>query len=1231
MDAANNALNGNDPSTLTADEILQILAGPAPTSTVYEGPYTNNDTRAVASNVTNVPADLVVSNIVVPPTSFSGETTNVTWTVTNNGGDVYAGTQRWLDYIYVSPDPTFIRGRATLAAVVPHSNAAGLLHGQSYTATTGITLPEGISGQRYVYVFTATPNPADPGNNPQISSFPSWPEYFASTVWETNLTNNGNSTSFNVVYREADLQISNLTVSSPINSGQNVMVTYTVTNNGNRATRVPVWFDGIYLSQDQTLDVYDQLIGQSKHVGVLNPGDSYTVTATATLPDNISGPFNVIVYTDSPYGVAPLYTTYFPYPATVGNPHIALTGDPQGMVHEFANEDNNIAVAPMTVNPVPLPDLQVTSVTAPQQILVGQGFTVNYTVTNTGPGDVPAAQGTWVDSIYLSADKYLDVNSDIHLGDFQHLGGLVSGDSYSVTKSFSLPRGITGAYYIFVLTDIPTPLPQGVVIESNEANNATATVVPMLIELPPPSDLQVDSVTVPPTAVAGGSVTITYTVSNHGNAPAVGHWSDAAFLSASGILDSTALLIGDNNLGSAAGDMTLNPGESYTGTITATLPIELPASYRVILRTNVFDDIYEGTFYNNDTTISPDAINVTVNPLVLDVPTASTLSTGQSQLFAITVAAGKTLQLSLTSDTGGGENEIYVKYQGLPSSLNYDATFSGYLLANQTATIPTTQGGTYYVLIRGDADGTNSPVHLLASYLPFEVNNVTPDAGGDSAYVTATITGAGFQQGALVKLVRPGIAEYEPVNYSVVNGTKIIATFNFTNAVHGLYDVEVINPDGTTAILPYRYQIQTAKPIDLTVGMGGPTHLDIGATGVYGVTVKSLTNVDTPYVHLVYGVPNVHNPAPGLIPGPALLFNSDMNGTPSVPGVSFTNLNSVVNINGDFRSIGFSMDFQAETAGNETFTVQTYPGLADVLAKDPNFLSELTDDEKAQLAYKFYIEAAATPMTSAEFITYQTNVALTLRTNILADATAPRALINAASDATTWTNAYLAALTDEGVLRPQDEPPGIRTTAEFDGLMGEISAGILDESAASSIATGDSDGLTTFFNDVRTWYGSTDGAYGGGALANESLYNLNLSHPTHEETFTIQVGESQDGAAGNVGADNLGNVFGLTGTRSNNVTVVGPTGTGASNFVPANTPLPYTIKFSNPSSTELVSSLQVVEQLSNDFDPAHVPARRYHARQHHASCSRESRGVRREVRFLRQLRLCARSFRRRRC
>ena len=49
---------------------------------------------------------------------------------------------------------------------------------------------------------------------------------------------------------------------------------------------------------------------------------------------------------------------------------------------------------------------------------------------------------------------------------------------------------------------------------------------------------------------------------------------------------------------------------------------------------------------------------------------------------------------------------------------------------------------------------------------------------------------------AIVKLVRPGFAEFEPARYAVVDSTRIVAIFDLRDAPHGLYDVKVINPDG---------------------------------------------------------------------------------------------------------------------------------------------------------------------------------------------------------------------------------------------------------------------------------------------------------------------------------------------------------------------------------------------------------------------------------------------------
>ena len=51
--------------------------------------------------------------------------------------------------------------------------------------------------------------------------------------------------------------------------------------------------------------------------------------------------------------------------------------------------------------------------------------------------------------------------------------------------------------------------------------------------------------------------------------------------------------------------------------------------------------------------------------------------------------------------------------------------------------------------------------------------------------------------------MRPGIAEIEPViGYEVIDATQIIATFDFRMPPHGLYDLEVINPDGERPSCP---------------------------------------------------------------------------------------------------------------------------------------------------------------------------------------------------------------------------------------------------------------------------------------------------------------------------------------------------------------------------------------------------------------------------------------------
>ncbi|RMG35700.1 MAG: LEPR-XLL domain-containing protein, partial [Gammaproteobacteria bacterium] len=576
-----------------------------------------DDQDVVTTDVASPEPNLVVSEVIPPSQAYSGEPVEIGYSVVNDSEvPIWSGTGFWRDQVWLSKDPVFDWSRATLLATEFISNATPLAPGEGYTRTVEATLPPGIEGDYYIYVFTNVPQGA---RNP----LPRWWPENGGTLGQAaqrhlqyafeDPAGTMGSARMPVIYAEPDLKVTNLQVPESLAAGQTVDISFEVTNVGNRATREDRWTDRVYLSLDSSLDEGDFLLrrevggkeiqAESVHEGGLAPGESYTATVTVTLPFELEGDFYVLGVADSDLGDSGFRVS------TLSPRLPGLGGAAKGAVREFQGEGNNTTAQAVTLSAYNPPNLQVTSLDASLRAVRGQAFDISYTVTNQG-GAVPFQQEKWDDLVYLSRDAFLDLKADRFLGSIRHVGGLGAGESYEVSRSYTVPTDLpTEAYYVFVVTDPNRYGGKGAVFEGdNETDNARHSDVPMIIELPPPTDLQVSSIELPASARAGEPVTIRWTVTNASDSVvASGRWTDSVFLSEDGTWD-----LSDRPIGKASFSGELTPGESYTLELQTTMPASTPGGYRAIVRTDIFNQVYEAAEEANNTTASADVLDVTV-------------------------------------------------------------------------------------------------------------------------------------------------------------------------------------------------------------------------------------------------------------------------------------------------------------------------------------------------------------------------------------------------------------------------------------------------------------------------------------------------------------------------------------------------------------------------------------------------------------------------------------------
>ena len=749
------------------------------------GSEANNISRSanpININLTASP-DLVIQNIQVPSSLRSGFNMPISFTVKNLGTGAATGTT-WTDKVYITPHAVWDNDLLHAQLLGTFTRTQSLGSNASYTVTDSVPVKVSATGKlivdqqlldsAYAYIHVVT----DAGNQ----------------LYEYNGENNNQivSDSVFVIPPRIDLQVTEVYSSDSAYAGQSANIYWEVKNNGvstaYKGLEVPCyWYDGVYLSKDTVWDASDIFVFDWGYSNT--PHDStYEDNRNFIIPNGLSGYYYLLMVADHKFNL---------------HEDVNRTNN-----YKLIRDENTGQLEMFHVLLPNYPDLVITQNIAPATATAGQLVKVKWTGKNTGPG---ATTGTgWDDAIYLSNDINPSAD-DILLGTVPHTGNLASGQTYTDSLDVTLPVTASGNYALIVETDVHNRVYE----YQSEHNNSLYSFIN--INQPPPSDLQVVSVQPPATALAGQPINITYTIKNSGAYPATGTMTDGIYLSKDNVWD-----IGDQLIGTKTSSINIAPGGQMVQTLNTQVTGASVGYYKVIVRTDQLNNIYE-TNYANNNGASTDSINIDVKQLPLNVLTPDTLLNNTYLYYRINIPdslVGQTLLVTLQSDSLHAANEIYAKFGAVPSRSVNDFNYGTMSANSQELLIPALQRGVYYFAFYGSNPvWSNQRVALKAVILPFAIRNVNTNTGGNTGPVTIQLNGSKFEQGMQIRLDNGTGTIITANSVYYINSTKVFAAFDLRGRPTGNYNVIAQKVDSSLATL--------ANGFHIVVGTGGGFYINV--------------------------------------------------------------------------------------------------------------------------------------------------------------------------------------------------------------------------------------------------------------------------------------------------------------------------------------------------------------------------------------------------------------------
>jgi RHS repeat-associated protein len=358
----------------------------------------------------------------------------------------------------------------------------------------------------------------------------------------------------------------------------------------------------------------------------------------------------------------------------------------------------------------------------------------------------------------------------------------------------------------------------------------------------------------PASAGPGQPVTVTWQVANSGRGAAAGSWVDAIYLSPTPTLGPDARLFTTVPHGGG-----LAAGQSYSGSTTLALPPVPQGTDYVIVQADWRNQVNEGSFganKANNIAASSSTLGVTVPALTPGVPTQGAFTgPGQGLYYQISVTAGQTLHLALTSAAGSGADELYVRRGAYPDPSDFDFAARVAGQPNQSLDIPTTAGGTYFVEARPVSGAASTAGFTLVASLPtFRITSLGLTSGGNTGRVTVPILGALLTPNTQASLVSGGtVIPAATVYYQ--DASHIFATFDLTGRAPGAYDVRLQDVN-QSATLPGAFSIVPGLSVAPQITLAVPSVVRAG--GSDGVIVRYVNTGNTDVLAPLIGVTADH-------------------------------------------------------------------------------------------------------------------------------------------------------------------------------------------------------------------------------------------------------------------------------------------------------------------------------------------------------------------------------------